>query len=250
MRANIKLNDENFSIDLSKPIDISIPLKAGLDTVSAFYASPVHIAPVRAGDFVGDTQEGGVVNFKNVQFNPHGNGTHTECVGHISTGGETVNECIKQFFFLAELISVYPVKLANGDRVITQQQIADAFNNKLAQALVLRTLPNDDLKLRTNYSGSNPPYIHHEAITYMVQNGIEHLLLDLPSVDKEQDEGKLLAHKAFWQYPSKQVRLGCSITELIYVPNTVKDGTYFINLQFASLSLDASPSKPILYKLL
>ena len=73
----------------------------------------------------------------------------------------------------------------------------------------------------------------------------------MPSVDKEQDEGKLLAHKAFWNVKdvnnlNDDARLNCTITELIYVPNEITDGTYLLNLQIASFENDASPSKPIL----
>lgn len=75
------------------------------------------------------------------------------------------------------------------------------------------------------------------------------MLIDTPSVDKEVDGGQLLAHHAFWNIPD-QPRLDCSITELIYVPNTVKDGKYLLNLSFASFENDASPSKPVLYELL
>ena len=81
---------------------------------------------------------------------------------------------------------------------------------------------------------------------------MKHLLIDLPSVDREQDEGKVLAHHAFWQYPDtiKKERLDCTITELIFVDNTIKDGFYLLNLSIASFELDASPSKPILYSLI
>ncbi len=240
-------NGHQYQIDFNQPLDISIPLKEGMETVNAFYAPLLQIEPVRAGDFVGDMDEGGLLNFKNVQFNPHGNGTHTECVGHISPDGYTLNQCLKQFFFWAELVSIYPQKMENGDRVITLLQIQEALNKKNPAALIIRTMPNDDWKLRTNYSGANPPYLHHTATEYIVQQGIQHLLLDLPSVDREQDEGKLLSHKAFWQYPTHP-RLQSTITELIYISNTIKDGTYLLNLMITSLELDASPSKPILYK--
>jgi hypothetical protein len=73
-------------------------------------------------------------------------------------------------------------------------------------------------------------------------------LIDLPSVDKEQDEGKLLSHNAFWNTSGK-LRLDATITELIYVENTIEDGSYFLNLQIAPFENDASPSKPILYKI-
>ena len=84
--------------------------------------------------------------------------------------------------------------------------------------------------------------------------GIQHLLIDLPSVDKEHDEGNLLAHKAFWNVKNienlnEDARLNATITEMIFVSNEVKDGTYLLNIQIASFENDASPSKPILYKI-
>jgi hypothetical protein len=80
----------------------------------------------------------------------------------------------------------------------------------------------------------------------MVESGIRHLLLDLPSVDREEDGGQLLAHKAFWQYPHN-TRTDATITEMVYVPNELRDGLYLLNLQTISLDLDASPSKPVVY---
>jgi arylformamidase len=249
MHTSIEYQQQIYTLDLSHPLDISMPLNEGLHNANAFYAPPVQYEPVKAGSFIGDVKQGGAVNFKNVFFNPHGNGTHTECVGHIAAKPYTINQCLQHFFFLANLISIYPQKLDNGDRVITKAQIIMALNNmpKNNTALIIRTFPNDELKCQTNYSGSNPPYLHHEAVKYIVTLGIKHLLIDLPSVDREEDGGKLLAHKAFWQYPEKP-RLDSTITELIYVPNTVKDGLYWLNLQIASFELDASPSKPVLYK--
>ena len=41
----------------------------------------------------------------------------------------------------------------------------------------------------------------------------------------------------------------CTITELIYVPNEIKDGLYLLQIQIASLEIDASPSKPVLYEI-
>jgi len=70
----------------------------------------------------------------------------------------------------------------------------------------------------------------------------------LPSVDREVDEGKLLAHKAFWEYPDAP-RTDCTITEMVYVPDNAMDGLYLLNLQIASFELDVSPSKPVLYKI-
>jgi hypothetical protein len=44
--------------------------------------------------------------------------------------------------------------------------------------------------------------------------------------------------------------MDATITEFIFVPNTVLDGTYFLNLQIAPFENDATPSKPILYKVI
>ena len=251
MRVLLQVKNKQYEVNLSKPLDISIPLKAGEDTVNCFYAPPLRIEPVVAGDFIGSREAGSPVNFKNVHMNPHGNGTHTECVGHIATEVYTLNNCLHNFHFIAKLISVAPAVQADGDLVITRAQMEVLFSNGQAEALVIRTLPNALSKKQRNYSGTNPPYLAAEAISYLVDCGVRHLLIDLPSVDKEQDGGKVLAHRAFWQYPDtvKAGRLDCTITELIFVDNTIKDGYFLLNLCITSLVLDASPSKPILYEL-
>jgi arylformamidase len=238
-----------FSADMSKPIDLSIPLREGAENPNCFWAPMPEFAPVRAGDFVGSTQEGGVVNFFNVRLNPHGNGTHTECVGHIASERFVLRECLLETHFLAKIVSLYPRRTEEGDRVIFQDQLEDVFSNSEADALIIRTLPNDDWKLRQHYSGTNPPYVHPEALEYLVKCGVQHLLLDLPSVDREEDGGQLLAHRAFWQYPSA-TRINATITEMIFVPNEVRDGLYLLNLQTTSLDLDASPSKPVVFELI
>ena len=238
-----------LNIDCNFPLDISIPLRDGLGNVNAFYAPPLLIEPVRSGDFVGDVLLGGAVNFKNVRLNPHGNGTHTECVGHISRDSYTLNQCLRRFWFRATLISVYPKRMENGDRIIVAEQISELLEGRCPEALVIRTLPNDDYKQTMSYSGSNPPYLHHEAARFIAGLGIEHLLIDLPSIDREEDGGGLLAHRHFWRYPHN-TRVGATISELIYVPNYIKDGDYWLNLMITALELDASPSKPILYSIL
>ncbi len=246
--ANIEYANQRWSADLKKPLDISIPLKAGFETVNCFYAPLMETFPVIVGDFIGSTQQGGILNFLNVKFNPHGNGTHTECVGHISKEKYTINQSLKDFHFFGKLVSLYPFKLDNGDRVITKQLVQNILNKNEVEALIIRTMPNDRLKLKMNYSGSNPSYFSPEAIEYIKNCGVQHLLVDLPSVDREEDGGKLAAHKAFWSYPNAP-KVQNTITELIFVDNQIKDGYYLVNIQIASFEIDVSPSKPILYKL-
>ncbi|MFA9188547.1 cyclase family protein [Flavobacterium magnesitis] len=243
----------NFEIDLSKPIDISIPLSNTEENPIAWYIEKPEINPVVFGDWTGSVKAGASTNFNTISFNPHGHGTHTECLGHITKEFYSINQCLKQFFFLAELISIEP-EIQGENAVITKNQLEPLLNGKTPEALIIRTLPNLANKKHQNYSNTNPPYLSEEAAIFICESGIQHLLIDLPSVDKEYDEGKLLAHKAFWNVKdvtnlNADARLNCTITEMIFVADTVLDGSYFLNLQIASFENDASPSKPILFKI-
>ncbi len=248
MIATIFHAGKEYKVDFFNPIDISIPLSTDPHCVSAWYVGPMKLEPVVMGEWIGDVNKGGSVNFRNVSFNPHGNGTHTECVGHISKEFYTINKSLKRFMFLAELVTVLPYSLENGDFVITRKQLEELLKGShKPEAIVIRTLGNGAAKLTTNYSNTNPPYILKEAIDYLNEIGVQHLLIDMPSIDRESDGGKLEAHHAFWNYP-KDPQTHKTITEFIYVPNEINDGTYILNLQIASFENDASPSKPVLYK--
>ncbi|NHF58461.1 cyclase family protein [Flavobacteriaceae bacterium TP-CH-4] len=243
MIAKIK----NHTIDLSKPLDISIPLRGDASNVNAWYIGPPKITPHTEGEFVGKVSKGASTNFNDIWFNPHAHGTHTECVGHITEGFHSINQNLNRFFFLAELITIAPEKYQD-DFVISRKQLQYALGNKKREAVVIRTLPNLKEKLSKQYSHSNPPYLLEQAARLLVAKGVKHLLIDLPSVDKEKDNGALLAHKAFWDFDG-DLRKQATITEFIFVPNHIEDGKYFLNLQVAPFENDASPSRPVLYKI-
>jgi len=248
MIATIFHSGKEYKVDFFKPIDISMPLTNNENSTRAWYQSPMQLDPVRMGDWVGDVKEGGSVNFRNILFNPHAHGTHTECVGHISKEFYTINKSLTRFFFIAELITILPESLENGDFVISAKQLDLAMDKtSKTEAIVIRTLGNGPGKLHTNYSHTNPPYLLREAMVFLNNKGIQHLLIDMPSVDKESDGGKLEAHHEFWNYPGN-TQLEKTITEMIYVPNEISDGLYLLNLQIAPFENDASPSKPVLYK--
>lgn len=249
MIATVFHKGKEFKVDFFKPIDISIPLHTGKDCVSAWYVDPMKLEPVVNGTWIGDVNQGGSVNFRNVKFNPHGNGTHTECVGHISKEFFTINRSLQRFMFLAELITVLPEERQNGDRVITRQMIEERLKevHPAPEAIVIRTLGNGPFKLTEQYSNTNPPFLEKEVMEYLNELRVEHLLVDTPSVDREIDAGVLASHHTFWNYPEKP-ELHKTITELIYVSNEVFDGTYLLNLQIAPFENDASPSKPVLYQ--
>src|ERR1700741_2706624 len=143
MIASIFHKGKDYKIDIYQPIDISIPLSTEKDCVSAWYVNPMKLEPVVMGDWIGDVNKGGSVNFRNITFNPHGNGTHTECVGHISKEFFTINKNLQRFMFVAELITVLPEQLENGDFVITRKILEDHLKDcDKPEALVFRTLSN------------------------------------------------------------------------------------------------------------
>ena len=245
--------DSNRFIETNNPLDISIPLSNTDENLRAWHVDLPVIEPVRANGFVGAVAEGGSVNFRNIFFNPHGHGTHTECLGHITPTVYSVNQSLKTYFFTAELVSIEPEKIQNNeegidDFIITKVLLEKFIGGKKMEALVIRTLPNIENKQHLNYTSTNPPFIDIACIDLLNESGVKHLLIDLPSVDRELDGGKLVFHHAFWQVPSNP-QFDKTITELIYVKDSIKDGSYILEIQTAPFENDASPSRPILYEI-
>jgi arylformamidase len=99
-----------------------------------------------------------------------------------------------------------------------------------------------------------PPFFSIEAMEYISELNVNHLLVDIPSVDRAFDEGKLTAHHIFWNVPQgshdvdREKHSVKTITEMIYVLDVVRDGLYLLNLQVAPFAAYASPSRPIIFK--
>ncbi len=240
----VEWNGKTLHADMQKGHCIAIPLDHNRPQPNAFFAPLYVAAPHKAGDWIGDTREGAAVNFFNLKINPHGNGTHTECVGHISQERFSIHDALGDGFSIAQLISVYPSAMENGDRVIDQLEW-----EKDVEAIILRTLPNHPDKKTRHYGNTNPAYLNHKVAARMAEAQISHLLLDLPSVDREEDGGELLAHKAFWNV-NNEIRRQATITEMVYIADSVPDGLYLLQIQIPALMLDASPSRPYIYPLL
>lgn len=241
--VSVTWNGVTLTTDMSAGHCIAIPLDHQRPQPNAFFAPLYEASPHTVGTWIGDTREGASVNFYNLRINPHGNGTHTECVGHISLERYSIHQTLRTGLWKAQLISVYPTLSADGDRVITDIQW-----KKDTEAIILRTMPNHPDKMTRQYGNTNPPYVDAQIARAMADDGIIHLLLDLPSVDREEDGGALAAHKAFWRYPDNP-RLNATITELIYVDNMIPDGLYLLEIQIPAIELDASPSRPFIYPL-
>lgn len=252
MEAFFTKNGRSFRANLSQGIDISLGI--GTPGPRAWYVADPIIEPVRSGSFVGSVAEGSSVNFFNIHFNPHGHGTHTECVGHVSRERIGIDERLNRYFFWATLVSIHPTQITQadgrgaeaGDWVITAEQLRAATGGgSVNEALVIRTWGSAD-KRTHQYSNTNPPYLSPEVGEWLNDQGVQHLLIDLPSVDREQDGGKLSVHHRFWSTNENYLSTK-TITELICVPATLPDGEYLLNLQVSSFQNDAAPSRPVLH---
>ena len=265
--------------------DLSIPIRFNADQPNVYGVDQAISEPCEYGDFVGDTRRGGSVNFEQYTFIPHCNGTHTECVGHLTNERISIRNCLQDVLSRALLVTVepenandsgenYPYDLENDDQFITQRALEAAFQElepdhtdqartsspdpfpsspvPLPRSLVVRTLPNDDSKLTRKYDRLVPPFFSNEAMAWIVNKGFTHLLSDLPSIDRLYDKGKLSNHRIFWNVDegssetNKATRVNSTITELIYAADEIKDGDYLLNLQIAPFVADAAPSRPLL----
>lgn len=267
----LETGKRRFWVDASAAIDISIPLVFGGEQPNFFGAPHATGNPLELNGFVGDTRQGASCNVGEYHLVPHCNGTHTECLGHIVHDEMFVPGTLQQAFIPATLISISPRSSARSretilpnpqptDRLITAYDLQLALekfpDEPFRQALIIRTEPNLEQKTQREYlSEDPPPFFSMEAMELLVANRVEHLLVDLPSLDRMNDGGRLTAHRIFWQLPpgareaASAGRPHCTVTEMIYVPDVVPDGYYLLNLQIPAFMADAAPSRPLLYPL-
>ncbi|WP_421750831.1 cyclase family protein [Croceimicrobium sp.] len=233
-----------YSVDLGKGVDCSSTLGDPKREPAAWYVDPVSIQPVRMGDWIGSVAEGGSVNFFEVKLNPHGNGTHTECYGHIDKQQQKVGDLMQEhhgWLYFQRL----PMR-QEGEDLLLKLEDLKIPEEGLPSFVALAA---DGLAFPKNFSNTNPPYFEAELCRYLAEAGVSHLLTNLPSVDREEDGGALAAHRAFWQYP-KAIRKQATITELAHFPDELMEGIYFVNLQLAPLHNDAAPSRPVFYPII
>ena len=268
MYFNFDVEETSYRFDTRNPLDVSIPLDFHGEQPEAFGIPRAASTHVDAGGFVGDTRLGGSCNCETVTLNPHGNGTHTEGVGHISDQRIGIAMLLRQSFLPAVLVSVRLSEMTDageedgalqtGDRVVTAAAIREGLASvgdlppAFHRGLLIRTLPNEPSKRSAHHSGGNPPYLTAAAMKLVRQLDVLHLLVDLPSVDREDDGGALAGHRIFWGVEPgvRQIAEPYSsrtITEMIFVDDAIPDGLYMLDLQIPNFALDAAPSRPILY---
>lgn len=323
MTIKFEINGTELQADLSSGLDISIPLifnknannkNLQPNNYSVPFAKSI---PYADGQFIGDINQGGNCNFDEIILIPHCNGTHTECLGHITKEKYTINEILYESHTFAILITINPIQLKElfsknennnslkyvpylkssnnnsdllktieNDYVITADLIYESmiktlysnfdlfsciipkFNlmlenreiNRILRLLkinsiIIRTLPNLEIKKFQNYIDNPPSYLTNDAMELINNLKFKHLLVDIPSVDRQFDDGVLSSHHIFWnvegnsQNQITNVENMNTITEMIFVKNEISDGLYLLNIQIAPFELDAAPSKPVIYNI-
>ncbi len=270
MINEFRIKNKAYRWDSRVFYDLSIPLDFKGEQPNSYDVPKAASNAYEGHGFVGDTRRGGSCNFEEVSLIPHCNGTHTECIGHITNERFSIHRQLREVLVKATLVSVMPQKASetreqytpkfkDGDRVITRKVLADALASQsldFLEALIIRTLPNDESKKARRYMQKEPPFMSLEAMEYLEGFGIKHLLVDMPSIDRTLDEGRLSAHHIFWNIeqgahtPDKDAYFYKTITEMVYVPDEVADGQYLLNLQIAPFVGDATPSRPVIFELL
>jgi kynurenine formamidase len=267
---SVDIAGKTYRVDSGAPKSLAIPLRFNGPQPNFFGAPRAQVNPLQGDGFIGDMRQGGSCNVAEIRMVPHCNGTHTESVGHIVHAEHAVFESLTQSLMPAVVISVTPVPdsdsddagrpaLERGDARITRDALEKELSGYLQDeltALIVRTLPNDMAKKTIEYGDRHrPPYFSAAAMRYIVERGTQHLLVDMPSIDKMHDEGKLENHHIFWNVPqgtqeaTPDTHVTNTVTEMIFVDDAIGDGLYLLNLQLPAFHSDAAPCRPLVYAL-
>ncbi len=264
MTITIEISGTTVVCDLSRPIDISIPMIFNGAQPNTYDVPSATARAYEKDGWIGDTRRGGSCNFETLTLTPHCNGTHTECLGHITHDRVAVNAILREALIPCTLLTIKPEMGLDTaeryvpskqptDRLITRNALETALSNKDAKftkGLVIRTLPNDASKKQRRYEKNEPPFLSLDAIDWVVTLGVDHLIVDCPSVDRARDDGHLSVHHAFWNVPHGTHQATGStktITEMVYVPDTIPDGVYLSMIQIPDFVSDAAPSRVWLF---
>ena len=153
MKAKLEIEGLKLEVDFSKGQDISIPLIFNGSQPNTYNVNKATSQAYTDDQFIGDTRKDGPCNFETYSLTPHCNGTHTECIGHITKERVDILSSLKDLIIPSYLISITPVsskekynpELKKGDLLITKEALIKKLNNvpkKFLEGLIIRTLPN------------------------------------------------------------------------------------------------------------
>ena len=258
-RLRFEASGRSWEADLDRARSIARPIRFDGSSARAFGLPAASREAFRAGGASLALEEGGTLDCYGLTIWPHGNGTHTESVGHLARGAPAPCELLGASPLLAALVTLPIARL--GDLSDTYEQRsgpddsvfgADALRSALSivaaglspAALIMRAAPGAD--------AGAPVYLTTEAARVVRAAGVEHLVLELASLDRLEDGGALANHRIFWGLEPGQAEARLArgprrtITELACVPEELADGLWALQIHLPALITDAVPSRPIL----
>ena len=269
MIIQVSHNKQDYKIDTKQSLDISIPYNFNGAQPNFYDVNPGKSSPLKFAETSYSVADGAGCNVPETSMNIHCTGTHTEYVGHLLKNPGDIGMVLKDILIPTILITVNP-KLFNdtnefyhcpvkdNELVISAGSICTKFEKWQEfkpQALIIRTTPNTEDKKYHQFTITPPPFFSNDALELIYKLEIDHLVVDLPSIDRMSDNGILGNHRIFWgdgSNPKGEVNPNSinTITELAYIRDEVIDGFYFLNIQIPHFQCDAAPSRPILMKMI
>jgi arylformamidase len=273
MQAELTFGGQKVRAALDRGVSLAIAVEFGGAGPRHFGAPAPASRPYSVGNFSGSVATGASVNCSALTLIPHCQMTHTESVAHLTRESGDAWRVVPRGLLPAVVVSVSPEPARETtestdpqpwgtDSLITRRRLRAAWpmarpsmSNFEPLAAIIRTLPNEAAKRTRDYSDTVPPYLTREAVEWLVEKRIEHLVLDVPSVDRTHDEGRLVGHRIFFGLPPGSTARGdaarsrATITELAFIPDEVHDGPCILSLAVPAIGGDAVPSQPIVYPL-
>lgn len=269
MIAKLSFGGHEIRAALDRGVSLAIAVEFGSPGPRHFGAPPPASKPFVVDGFNGSVAHGASANCSTMTLTPHCQMTHTESVAHLTRESGDTWRVVPRGLLPAVVVSVLPEPARESnestdpqpygtDTLISKRRLRAAWPmGKMVDpvAAIIRTLPNDAAKRTRDYSALMPPYLTREAVEWLVEKRIEHLVLDVPSVDRTHDQGRLVGHRIFFGLPPGSTARGdaarsrATITELAFIPDEVRDGPCVLSLAVPAIGGDAVPSQPIVYPL-
>jgi kynurenine formamidase len=267
--AELNYGGQKVRAALDRGVSLAIAVEFGAAGPRHFGAGAPEARPFSIGGFSGSVASGASVNCSTMTLTPHCQMTHTESVAHLTREAGDAWRVVPRGLLPAVVVSLVPEPASESsestdpqpwatDSLISKRRLRAAWPmTRMVDpvAVIVRTLPNDPAKRTRNYTDKVPPYFTREAVAWLVEKRIEHLVVDVPSLDRTQDEGRLVGHRLFFGLPpgssarGDAARSRATITELAFVPDEVHDGPCILSLAVPAIGGDAVPSQPIVYPL-
>jgi len=267
--AELNIGGQKIRAALDRGVSLAIAVDFGGGGPRHFGAAAPSSTPFASGKFTGSVATGASANCSTITLIPHCQMTHTESVAHLTRESGDTWRVVPRGLMPAVVVSVMPEPARESsestdpqpwgtDVLITKRRLRAAWPMERMVdpvAAIIRTLPNEASKRTRDYSDLTPPYLTREAVEWLVEKRIEHLVLDVPSLDRTHDEGHMVGHRIFFGLPAGSTARGdaarsrATITELAFIPDEVFDGPCVLALAVPAIGGDAVPSQPIVYPL-